>query len=171
MSLEKKWDTTSPIVCGVLTISDTRDVQTDRGGQHIREALTIEGYHIQQSAICMDDAEAIQEIVERWAADSNIDVVITTGGTGIAVRDITVETISPYFTKTIDGFGELFRYISYAEDVGSKAMLSRAAAGAIGEQVWFLLPGSVKAVDLAMRKLILPEVRHIVYELTKHRNR
>lgn len=168
MSLIKNTDARRSLSCSVLTISDTRDVHTDRGGQRIREALTVDGHHVLHTAICTDEMKAIQDVVDRWMHDSEVQVVITTGGTGIAARDITVEAITPYFTKTIDGFGELFRYISYTEDVGTKAMLSRAVAGVIGEQAWFLLPGSVKAVDLAMQKLILPEVHHIVGELTKH---
>ena len=81
---------------------------------------------------------------------------------------MTIETIRPFFTKELTGFGELFRYISYAEDVGSKALLSRAAAGAVGEKVVFALPGSVKAVALALDRLVMPELMHIHYELTKH---
>ena len=99
-----------------------------------------------------------------------VEAIIITGGSGIGYRDVTIETVTPYFTKTIDGFGELFRFLSYTEDVGSKALLSRATAGTIDEQVLFALPGSSKAVELAMAKLILPELHHIHHELTKHRN-
>ena len=110
----------------------------------------------------------IESILEEWLRNPNVHAIITTGGTGIGFRDVTVETVTPYFTKTLDGFGELFRFLSYTEDVGSKALLSRAIAGTIKEKVLFALPGSVKAVDLAMDKLIVPELHHIVHELTKH---
>ena len=110
----------------------------------------------------------IESILEEWLGNPNVHAIITTGGTGIGFRDITVETVTPYFTKTLDGFGELFRFLSYTEDVGSKALLSRATAGTIKEKVLFALPGSEKAVGLAMDKLIVPELHHIVHELTKH---
>lgn len=110
----------------------------------------------------------IESILEEWLRNPNVNAIITTGGTGIGFRDVTVETLTPYFTKTLDGFGELFRYLSYTEDVGSKALLSRAIAGTVKEKVVFALPGSEKAVELAMDKLVVPELHHIVHELTKH---
>ncbi|WP_153733253.1 MogA/MoaB family molybdenum cofactor biosynthesis protein [Sporosarcina obsidiansis] len=156
------------IAVAVLTISDSRTEADDKSGKIIREKLENAGHHVKEYGICLDEGEHITEQLSVWLSDATIQAMIFTGGTGIGLRDVTVEMVTPYFTKPLDGFGELFRFLSYTEDVGSKAMLSRAAAGAIGEQVVFLLPGSSKAVALAMDKLILPELPHIVHELTKH---
>lgn len=154
----------------VLTTSDTRNVANDRGGWTIRQKLEAAGHKIFETWICQDDKMEIESIVEEWLRNPNVNGIITTGGTGLGFRDVTPETIEPYFTKKIDGFGELFRMISYTEDVGSKAMLSRAEAGIVDEKVIFMLPGSVKAVELAMDKLVIPEIHHIVHEITKHLN-
>lgn len=154
----------------VLTISDTRTKAEDRSGRVIREKLLAADHQISSQEICQDEAAAILQQLEAWLADEKIQAVIMTGGTGISKRDITVETVAPLFSKKLDGFGELFRFLSYTEDVGSKALLSRATAGIIEDKAVFLLPGSSKAVQLAMDKLIIPELPHIVHELTKHRN-
>ncbi|KAA0955984.1 molybdenum cofactor biosynthesis protein MoaB [Sporosarcina sp. ANT_H38] len=161
-------DKEKKLVFCVLTTSDTRNTSNDRSGWTIREKLESAGHHVFESWICKDDALEIELIVEKWLRNPKVHAIISTGGTGIGFRDVTIETVTPFFTKTIDGFGELFRYLSYTEDVGSKALLSRAAAGVVKEKVFFALPGSVKAVELAMNKLVLPEVHHIVHELTKH---
>lgn len=154
-------------VC-VLTVSDTRTDEDDNSGRHIREQMEQAGHSIFARKICQDDKNTILKVVESWIGKKEVDAIVITGGTGISYRDVTIETIRPFFTKELTGFGELFRYISYAEDVGSKALLSRAAAGAIGEKVLFALPGSIKAVTLAMDRLVMPELMHIHYELTKH---
>lgn len=154
-------------VC-VLTVSDTRNVADDRSGWAVRTKLEEAGHHIFEARICQDDQMEIESIIEEWLRKPNVHAIISTGGTGIGFRDVTIETVTPYFTKMLDGFGELFRYLSYTEDVGTKALLSRAVAGAINEKIFFALPGSSKAVELAMDKLILPEIHHIVHELTKH---
>jgi molybdenum cofactor biosynthesis protein B len=157
------------IAIAVLTVSDTRDKVTDKSGGTIIRMAEDAGHHIGDYRICTDDPGEIARNVEEWLGNSTIEAIIITGGSGIGYRDVTIETVTPYFTKKIDGFGELFRFLSYTEDVGSKALLSRATAGSIDEQVLFALPGSSKAVKLAMEKLILPELHHIVHELTKHR--
>lgn len=157
------------IAIAVLTVSDTRDKESDKSGGTIIQMAEDAGHHIEDYRICTDESMEIVRNVEEWLANSVIEAIIITGGSGIGFRDVTIETVTPYFTKTIDGFGELFRFLSYTEDVGSKALLSRATAGSIDEQVLFALPGSSKAVKLAMEKLILPELHHIVHELTKHR--
>ncbi len=156
------------LVCCVLTVSDTRNVANDQSGLTIRTKLEKAGHHIFETWVCRDDKMEIESILDEWLKNPNIHAIITTGGTGIGFRDVTIETVTPYFTKTLDGFGELFRFLSYTEDVGSKALLSRAIAGTIQEKVLFALPGSVKAVELALDKLIVPEIHHIVHELTKH---
>ncbi len=154
----------------VLTTSDTRDESSDRGGRLIREKLEGSGHTVLETSICRDDQKDIESIIVKWLQNPKVDGIITTGGTGLGFRDVTPETIMPYFTKKIDGFGELFRMISYTEDVGSKALLSRAEAGIVEDKVIYMLPGSVKAVELAMDKLVLPELHHIVHEITKHLN-
>lgn len=152
----------------VLTVSDSRNVSNDRSGWAIRQKLEEAGHEVLSYWLCQDDKREIEMIMEEWLRNSNIQAIITTGGTGVSHRDITIEALTPYFTKTLDGFGELFRFLSYTKDVGSKALLSRATAGIIDDKVLFALPGSVKAVELAMDKLILREVHHITYELGKH---
>ncbi|REH79378.1 MogA/MoaB family molybdenum cofactor biosynthesis protein [Staphylococcus felis] len=156
------------IRCAVLTVSDTRTKETDKGGQLVHQLLgtintTIEPSHYR---IVKDDQVEIQTVLEEWLAE-DIDVVITTGGTGIAPRDVTIEVVKPLLTKEIEGFGELFRYLSYVEDVGTRALLSRAVGGTIDRKLIFCLPGSTGAVKLGLNKLILPELNHLVYEMNK----
>lgn len=159
---------TRKIQSAVLTISDTRDYKTDKSGQLIKSLLAEENVEVGEEAykIVKDEPQAIKSQIELWFK-SDIDVIITTGGTGISPRDITIETVRPLFTKEIEGFGELFRYLSYTEDVGTKALLSRAIAGTVNDKLMFCLPGSSGAVKLALNKLIKPELNHLVRELTK----
>ncbi len=158
-----------PIRLAVLTVSDTRTKETDRSGQTIISLAEEAGIEIAEYTICTDDQEAIHSLVSGWLLHAEVDAIVTTGGTGIAQRDVTLEAVRPLFEKEIDGFGELFRYLSYAEDIGTKAVLSRAAAGSAKEKIVFALPGSTGAVKLAMQRIILPEIRHMIHELTKHR--
>jgi molybdenum cofactor biosynthesis protein B len=159
---------TRKIQSAVLTISDTRDYKTDKSGQLIKSLLAEENVEVRDEAykIVKDEPQAIQTQIDKWLK-SDVDVIITTGGTGISPRDITIETVRPLFTKEIEGFGELFRYLSYTEDVGTKALLSRAIAGTVNDKLIFCLPGSSGAVKLALNKLIKPELNHLVHELTK----
>ncbi|MEB7722716.1 MogA/MoaB family molybdenum cofactor biosynthesis protein [Staphylococcus equorum] len=156
------------VKCAVLTVSDTRDYKTDKGGKLVIELLSELNVSIDKShyKIVKDEQEAIQMQVEQWLSE-DIDVIVTTGGTGIAQRDVTIEAVSSFFTKEIEGFGELFRYLSYAEDVGTRALLSRAIAGTVNEKLIFSIPGSTGAVKLALEKLIKPELNHLVKEITK----
>jgi molybdenum cofactor biosynthesis protein B len=146
----------------VLTISDTRTAETDASGDAIAQALTSAGHDVAGRRIVRDDPAEVREIVR--AESRNVPVIVTTGGTGITARDSTYEAISTLLDKRLDGFGELFRMLSY-EQIGSAAMLSRACAGSIGTTAIFALPGSEQAVRLAMDKLILPEIGHVVREL------
>jgi molybdenum cofactor biosynthesis protein B len=146
----------------VLTISDTRTAETDTSGDAIAHALTSAGHDVAGRRIVRDDPSTVREIVR--AESRNVPVIVTTGGTGITARDSTYEAISTLLDKRLDGFGELFRMLSY-EQIGSAAMLSRACAGSIGTTAIFALPGSEQAVRLAMDKLILPELGHVVREL------
>jgi molybdenum cofactor biosynthesis protein B len=155
-------DAPKSVRCFVLTISDTRTPETDTSGNAIAAALESAGHVIGARQIVKDDPTAVQEAVQSATAD----VVITTGGTGITSRDGTYEALSAMFDKTLDGFGELFRMLSY-EQIGSAAMMSRACAGSIGRTAVFSLPGSEHAVRLAMEKLIIPEMGHIVRELRR----
>ncbi len=150
--------------CFVLTISDTRTEANDSSGGAIVELLTGAGHQIVGRRIVRDDSAAVRDAVQ--SALNTADVIITTGGTGITARDSTYEAISALLDKRLDGFGELFRMLSYAE-IGAAAMLSRATAGSIGSTAVFSLPGSEHAVRLAMTKLILPEIGHVVRELRR----
>ncbi|MGO3725906.1 MogA/MoaB family molybdenum cofactor biosynthesis protein, partial [Staphylococcus carnosus] len=145
-----------------------RTPETDKGGNLAKELLSEINVEIKPEhyAIVKDDKQAITEQLQQWLAE-DVDVIITTGGTGIAQRDVTIEAVTPLLSKEIEGFGELFRYLSYAEDVGTRALLSRAVAGTVGEQLIFSVPGSTGAVKLAMNKLIKPELNHLIHELTK----
>lgn len=156
------------IKVAVLTVSDTRDKTTDKGGKLVIEYIdTVNAFVLDEHyEIVTDDISVIQETVKKHLA-ANVDVVITTGGTGIAKRDVTIEAVTPLFDKEIEGFGELFRMLSYTEDIGSRSLLSRASAGTHGKQLIVSLPGSSGAVKLAMEKLVIPELNHLVFELNK----
>lgn len=148
----------------VLTISDTRTEADDTSGDAIVELLSAAGHELTGRAVVKDDPGAVRAMVREAARISQ--VVITTGGTGITSRDSTYEAITGLLDKTLDGFGELFRVLSFQE-VGSAAMLSRACAGTVGAAAVFSLPGSENAVRLAMTRLIVPEVGHVVRELSR----
>ncbi|MFF7219087.1 molybdenum cofactor biosynthesis protein B [Mammaliicoccus sciuri] len=152
----------------VLTVSDTRTKETDKGGQLVQQYLKDLNVEIREGhyQIVKDDVTEIQTQVNEWL-NNDVDAIITTGGTGISQRDVTIEAIKPLLDKEIEGFGEIFRYLSYTEDVGTRAILSRAIAGAVGHQVIISIPGSTGAVKLAMEKLITKELNHLVHELNK----
>lgn len=153
--------------CAVITVSDTRTKETDKSGQRIISLLKEQDHEVRFYKIVTDDETSIREAVVEAAAQPDIDAVITNGGTGIAKRDVTIETVKPLLEKEIVGFGELFRMLSYTEDIGSGAMLSRAVAGVREQKIIFSLPGSTGAVTLGMNKLILPELRHVISEIRK----
>ncbi|EII6297921.1 MogA/MoaB family molybdenum cofactor biosynthesis protein [Staphylococcus pseudintermedius] len=157
-----------PIRCAVLTVSDTRTTETDKGGQSVQTLLQTADFEveIQHYMIVKDELTAIQSTVQQWLT-GDVDVIVTTGGTGIAPRDVTIEAVTPLLDKEIEGFGELFRYLSFTEDVGTRALLSRAVAGTVKRTLIFCLPGSTGAVKLALNRLILPELTHLVYEMNK----
>ncbi len=146
---------------GVLTVSDSRKEADDVGGRTIREKAIAAGHRVAAAALVRDDAAAIRAAVEEMLARPDVDVVVTTGGTGFSPRDVTVEAVAPLFDRPIEGFGELFRMLSHRQ-VGAAAMLSRAAAGLVGSRAVFLLPGSPKAVELALDELVLPESAHLL---------
>jgi molybdenum cofactor biosynthesis protein B len=163
-SIAHRKDAPANLRCFVLTISDTRTAENDTSGDAIAGALSGAGHQLAGRQIVQDNPGAVREIVGGQSAAT--DVIITTGGTGITARDSTYEAIASLLDKRLDGFGELFRMLSYAE-IGSAAMLSRACAGTVGRCAVFSLPGSEHAVRLAMDKLILPELGHVVRELRR----
>jgi molybdenum cofactor biosynthesis protein B len=148
--------------CAVLTISDTRTAETDASGRKIQELLVDAGHRCVAYAIVPDEPERIREHLRGFFADGSVDVVLLTGGTGLAPRDTTFEAVRGLLDKEIDGFGELFRMLSFQE-IGPAAMLSRAVAGIATGKVLFSMPGSTAAVELAMRRLILPELGHVLH--------
>lgn len=156
-----------PLVLGVITVSDTRTPATDKGGDTVVELLEAANHIVKVRTLLPDDATKIMEVLDRWISIESLDGIILTGGTGIAHRDVTIEAVSAMIEKEIPGFGEFFRYLSLTEDIGTRAMASRAVAGVGRKVLIFALPGSVGAVRLGMNRLILPEINHLVYEVTK----
>ena len=145
----------------ILTVSDTRARADDVSGRAIREKVEAAGHRVEATALVADDVAAIRRAVREMLEHPGVDLVVTTGGTGFSPRDVTVEAVAPLFDRPVEGFGELFRMLSHRQ-VGAAAMLSRAAAGLVGRRAVFLLPGSPKAVALALDELILPEAAHLL---------
>lgn len=152
------------IQCFVVTVSDTRDETTDESGQLIRSLLIDEKHGLAGYRIVKDEPAEIEALLREALANEQVEGVIVNGGTGISPRDGTYEVIAGLLDKRLDGFGEIFRYLSY-QDIGSAAVMSRAVAGSAQGKVLISLPGSKGAVRLAMEKLILPELRHMVSQL------
>ncbi|MGH7534875.1 MAG: MogA/MoaB family molybdenum cofactor biosynthesis protein [Gemmatimonadales bacterium] len=156
----------SRVAVAVLTISDTRTEKTDRSGRLIRGRLARAGHEVTDYRIVPDEPARIRRVARAWARSRRVDAMILTGGTGISPRDGTFEAVEKLLTKRLDGFGEIFRFLSYRQ-VGPAAFLSRAVAGICGRKVLFSLPGSEKAVALAMDRLILPELGHLIQQIRK----
>ena len=154
------------VSCAVITVSDTRTKATDSGGRQIIDQLTEDGQTLFSYVLVPDNVDDIQRSVELYSRQA--EIVILTGGTGISHRDNTYEAVHSLFDKELPGFGELFRALSYQE-IGTASMLSRAVAGTYLDAVVFSIPGSVPAVRLAMERLILPAIKHLVSELRKHK--
>lgn len=153
--------------CKIITVSDTRNQDTDKSGKLMMELLEQHGHKIVDYVIVKDERGPIQDAILKGCLREDIDVILTNGGTGIAKRDVTIESVQELLDKEIIGFGELFRMLSYQEDIGSAAILSRAIAGVVKDKAVFSTPGSTGAVKLAMNKLILPEIGHVVQEVKK----
>jgi molybdenum cofactor biosynthesis protein B len=151
----------------VLTISDTRTPETDTGGDVAEELLVGAGQEVVERRIVRDEVSGIRNSLIDLLARSDVDAVVTTGGTGISARDTTYEVVERMLEKRLDGFGEIFRMLSY-EEIGSAAIMSRALAGSVGGKFVASLPGSRNAVGLAVGKLLVPELAHVVFELRKH---
>jgi molybdenum cofactor biosynthesis protein B len=164
--VEHKREAPRSVRCYVLTISDSRTEDTDTGGLAIRELLEAAGHQVVGRAIVRDDRDLVRGAIERQLVNPDVQVVITTGGTGITARDSTFEAVSALLDKRLDGFGELFRMLSF-EQIGSAAMLSRACAGLAAGRIVVALPGSEAAVRLAMERLLIPELGHLVREANR----
>ena len=150
--------------CFVVTVSDSRDESTDQSGQLIKELLAEKGQRLAGYRIVKDEPTQIEALLLETIGRKDVDAVIVNGGTGIAPRDGTYEVVNRLLEKRLDGFGEIFRFLSY-QDIGSAAIMSRAVAGSSKGKVLISLPGSKGAVDLAMRRLVLPELGHMVSQL------
>lgn len=144
-----------------VTLSDTRTLEDDEGGRLLGELIVAGGFEVSGHAIVREEADAMRAHVQMLAGVEGVDAIVLTGGTGIAPRDRTIEAIAPLFEKTLDGFGEAFRRLSW-DDIGPNAMLSRAVAGTLNGRLIFALPGSPKAVRLAVERLIAPVLAHAV---------
>jgi molybdenum cofactor biosynthesis protein B len=166
-SQEHKKEAPKTVNCKVITVSDTRNQETDKSGRLMIDLLETEGHKVVDYVIVQDETIPIQSEIKKGCDREDIDVILTNGGTGIAKRDVTIESVQSLLEKEIVGFGEIFRMLSYQEDIGSAAILSRAIAGVVKNKAVFSIPGSSGAVKLAMNKLILPEIGHVVRELKK----
>ncbi len=154
------------IACAVITISDSRTEATDESGTFLKARMAEAGHQVLLYTLLKNDPEAIRRTFTGLLARPELQVIITTGGTGASHRDITIETITTMLEKKLDGFGELFRYLTYQE-IGTTSVMSRAMAGVIQGKVVISLPGSLNAVTLAIEKIILPEVGHMVREASR----
>jgi molybdopterin adenylyltransferase len=160
---EHKAHAPQSVRCFIVTVSDTRTEDTDTSGRAIAALLTAAGHVVAGRAIVKDDPDGVRETVARQLANVEVQAIITTGGTGITSRDSTYEAIAGLLQKRLDGFGELFRMLSF-EQIGPAAMMSRASAGLAAGHIVISLPGSEAAVRLAMERLVIPELGHLVQQ-------
>ncbi len=154
------------VSCAVLTISDSRTERDDESGRLIKEHLTREGHQVTFYTIMKNDAQVIRNKIDELLERSDVQVIITSGGTGLSHRDVSVDTIQPMLEKKLDGFGELFRFLTF-QQIGTGSIMSRAVGGLAKGKVIMCIPGSLDAVTLAMDKVILPEIGHLVREATR----
>ena len=160
---ENKSQGPASVRCAVITVSDTRTLETDTGGKAVIDHLTAAGHVVVSREIIPDEPERMRPLLQSLAVQGDLDAILLTGGTGITSRDQTFETVSSLLTKPLPGYGEVFRMLSY-QDIGPAAILSRAVGGLIGRKVVLTMPGSPAAVRLAMEKIIVPEFSHLVRE-------
>ncbi len=156
----------TPVRCAVISVSDTRTEETDRSGASIKARLAEAGHEVAFYTVVPDDPAQVAGLLERLAGD--VEAVLLSGGTGISHRDRTYEAVAGKLERTLPGFGELFRMLSYQE-IGSGAMLSRAVAGVYRGTLVFSMPGSLHAVLLAMERLIIPELHHLAWEVARQK--
>lgn len=155
-----------PVSVAIVTVSDTRTEETDVNGKYLREQLAEAGHMVHSARIVKDEPVEIRDVLDDLTSDTQVQVILFNGGTGLSRRDRTFDVISARLDKVLSGFGEIFRMLSY-EQVGAAAMLSRATAGVCGGKVVFSTPGSPAAVRLAWEKLIGPELKHVTWDLTR----
>jgi len=164
--LEHKEQSPQRVTCAVLVISDSRTEKTDESGKFLLQKLADGGHSVASFTLLKNDPVAIRQKLEELLDRSEVQAVITSGGTGASHRDVTIETVSPLLEKKLDGFGELFRSLSY-QDIGTSSILSRAMAGVARGKAIICLPGSLGATKLALDKIILPEIGHLVREASR----
>ena len=160
---QHKTDSPVSIPCAVVTISDTRTLDTDRGGPVIVQHLTSNGHTVADRKIIPDEPEELRKLLSSLGQRADVDAILMTGGTGVTRRDQTYETVSSLLDRQLPGYGELFRWLSYQE-IGAATILSRATGGVMKDTIVLTMPGSPKAVELAMSKIIIPELPHLVRE-------
>src|SRR5699024_832636 len=153
--------------CMIITVSDTRTKETDKSGILMEKLLKEAGHNIKRREIVKDDKENIRSLIVDGVFNSEVDVILTNGGTGIYYRDVTYETIQELLDTELSGCGEICSMLSDEADIGSSAIMSRAIACVFNHTALFSTPGSSGAVKLAMEKLIIPELSHVVYEIKK----
>lgn len=161
--LKHKEDSPKKLRFAIVTVTDSRTIETDESGRVVEELLSSNQHEIYKRLLIPNDPDKIRESVEGLLRDGNVDVIVTIGGTGLSKKDLTVDVVSKLVEKKINGFGELFRLLSYRK-IGKSAMLSRAFAGVAKWKVVVCLPGSIDAVELAIKELILPEIGHMIRE-------
>lgn len=150
----------------VVTVSDTRALEEDRSGNALVELVEEAGHRVVERRLVRDEVSLVRQVVIELTARDDVDVVVLTGGTGFSPRDLTVDAVTPLLQRPVEGFGELFRMLSF-EEVGAAAMLSRATAGIVHGRLVFALPGSRPAVRLAMERLVLPEAAHLLGQVRR----
>lgn len=160
-------DALAPLNCAILTVTDTRTVDNDESGAAIKRLIEAEGHHMADYALLPNNEARVRGQVRALVARADVDVVLITGGTGLGSKDRTVEAVRSVIEKELPGFGELFRMVSFQEQVGTAAILSRAVAGSANGKLVVSMPGSKAAVELALTRILLPELRHAVRELRR----
>jgi len=163
---EHKHKSPKSVTCAVIIISGSRTEQNDESGKLITQALERNKHKVTSFSILKNDADSILKMIDQLLEDKILQVIITSGGTGASHLDITIETIAPILDKKLDGFGELFRFLTYHE-IGTGSIMSRAMAGVVRGKVIICLPGSVESTRMAMEKIILPEIGHLVREASR----
>ena len=153
--------------CVVLTVSDSRTMATDESGALIERLLLADGHRVVSRELLTNDEAPLQRALEAMLDRDDVDAVLCTGGTGLGSRDRTVDVVRPLLERELPGFGELFRVLSFQEQIGAAAMLSRAVAGAANGKFVVVMPGSRAAVELAMTRLLLPELKHVLREIRR----
>ena len=164
---EHRMQAPQSVKCQIITVSDTRTEETDTSGKMLASLLEGAGYAIVDYRIVKDEYDEIRNLLHESAENQEVEAILLNGGTGIAPRDTTYEAVRSMLDKELPGFGEIFRYLSFTEDVGTAAILSRAVAGVIRRTAVFSMPGSTGAVKLATERIIVPELRHVMREIYK----